>query len=173
MKQTTSPAGIALLKDFEKCRLIAYLDAAKPPVWTCGWGHTGASVTQGLKIDQPRADAWLAADLLGSEEIVSRAVCVLLNDNQFSACVSLCYNTGPGAPIGKDGVGGKDGFVWLKARDAGGQPQHSTLLRRINAGRFEEAADEFPNWTHAGAADLAGLARRRKAERALFLGEIA
>jgi lysozyme len=167
MKQTTSPAGIAALCKLESCRLIAYLDAAKPPVPTIGWGHTGAGVTMGLEIDQPRADALLASDLLTFEEIVNHSVIVPLAQCQFDACVSFCYNTGPGAPDKKDG------FVWLKARDAKGQPQHSTLLRRLNAARFAEAADEFPKWTHAGAADLAGLATRRKDERALFLGEIA
>ncbi|MFM6190606.1 glycoside hydrolase family protein, partial [Planktothrix sp.] len=36
---------------------------------------------------------------------------------------------------------------------------------------FQGAADQFPRWNKAGGQVLEGLTRRRKAERALFLGQ--
>ncbi|EAS3672836.1 lysozyme, partial [Salmonella enterica subsp. enterica serovar Weltevreden] len=45
----------------------------------------------------------------------------------------------------------------------------STLLRKLNAGDYAGAADEFLRWNKAGSKVLNGLTRRREAERALFL----
>ncbi|HEN8705663.1 TPA: glycoside hydrolase family protein, partial [Pseudomonas putida] len=39
-----------------------------------------------------------------------------------------------------------------------------------NAGNYAAAADQFPRWNKAGGQVLAGLVRRRSAERDLFLG---
>ena len=47
--------------------------------------------------------------------------------------------------------------------------QQSTLLRLLNAGNFQAAADQFPRWDRAGGKEVAGLLARRNAERALFL----
>ena len=46
---------------------------------------------------------------------------------------------------------------------------HSTLLRGLNAGNYQAAADQFLRWNHAGKLVLPGLTRRRQAERKLFL----
>jgi lysozyme len=157
MKQRTSPTGVTSLCEMEGCKLVAYRDTSLKRIWTIGVGHTGPGVTEGLTITQERAEQLLAADLLTFEDVVSRAVCVPLTQGQFDACVSFCYNTGPGA------ADIKDGFVWLKARDGQGQPQHSTLLKKLNRGDYAGASEEFLKWA---------LPRRRAAERALFLGEI-
>ncbi len=69
---------------------------------------------------------------------------VPLEDGQFAALVSFSFNLGSGA---------------LAA---------STLLRRVNAERHEEAAAEFGRWVHAGGRRLAGLVRRRKAEAEIY-----
>jgi lysozyme len=45
----------------------------------------------------------------------------------------------------------------------------STLLKKLNAGDTKGAAEEFLKWDKAGGKVLAGLTKRRKAERALFL----
>jgi lysozyme len=146
----TSPAGIALICRFEGCRLDAYPD---PGVgWnlpTVGYGHTGAGVSQGLHIDQARAEELLASDLANFEHAVLGAVHVPLTQCQFDALVSFAYN-----------VKG-----W----------QGSTLIRLCNAGDFAGAAAEFPKWDHAPAADghmevLPGLVLRRAAEQRLFRG---
>src|SRR5690606_4908552 len=63
---------------------------------------------------------------------------------------------------GQEGV--KDGLIWLKS---GGT---STMLRYLRDQRYRSAADEFLKWANAGGQRVAGLVRRREAERALFLG---
>ena len=68
-----------------------------------------------------------------------------LTENQFSALVSFTFNLGAGAL------------------------QRSTLRMKLNRGEVQGAADEFPKWLIAGGRILAGLVRRRAAERALFL----
>ena len=51
----------------------------------------------------------------------------------------------------------------------------STLLRKVNAGDFAGAAEQFLVWDKARVngvlQPLAGLTRRRRAERALFMGQ--
>ena len=50
-----------------------------------------------------------------------------------------------------------------------GAAERSTLIRKLNAGDKAGAADELDRWVHAGQRVLAGLVRRRAAEKALFL----
>lgn len=135
-------AGRGIITTYEGCRLTAY----KCPrgIWTIGYGHTGNSVKPGLRISQHYADGILGSDLERFEQAVSE-LCPNLNQNQFSACVSLVFNIG------------------IEAFKA------STLLQKIQAGDFQGAADEFPRWVHAGGQTLPGLVKRRAAERALFL----
>jgi lysozyme len=163
----TSPAGVDLVAAHEGCELKSYKDASTPPIWTVGYGHTGPSVGPLTRITQLQAEQFLAEDLATFEQIVTNAVTVPLTQGQFDSLVSFCYNTGPGLPDHKDG------FVWLKGRDVNGQPQHSTLLRKLNAGDYVGCANEFPKWVHAGAGALSGLVERRTEERALFLTGIA
>ncbi|MCY1305462.1 Lysozyme RrrD [compost metagenome] len=70
---------------------------------------------------------------------------VPLSQGQFDALASFVFNLGSG------------------------NLQCSTLLRKLNAKDYAGAADEFPRWNKAGGKVLAGLTRRRAAERALFL----
>lgn len=142
----TSPAWVARIAGFEGCRLTAYRDASPQGIWTVGVGHTGAGVSQGLTITKERAEQLLASDLLTFEEAVLRTVHVPLNQNQFDALVSFAFN-----------VKG-----W-KTCD---------LIELVNAGKFQEAADHFPHYCHAGAGILPGLVKRRAAERNLFLSGI-
>ena len=46
MTMTYSKTGTALTEQFESCRLVAYQDIRG--IWTCGWGHTGPEVVEGL-----------------------------------------------------------------------------------------------------------------------------
>lgn len=146
-------ATLNLIKSFESCRLQAYLDSKGIP--TIGWGHT-QGVQMGQTCTQAQADAWLVADIHEAEAIVRSAVTVPLTDNQFGALVSFVYNIGGG----RKGV--KDGLVELVG---GGQ---SRLLKYVNSGDFENAAQQFKKWVRSGGMVLAGLARRRDAEEALF-----
>jgi lysozyme len=136
--------GFKLLTAFEGCELTAYDDGGG--VWTIGYGHTGGDVYQGLTISQAQAEELLRGDLEKFESYVEDAVEVELNDNQFSALVCFCFNVGPG------GFGG------------------STLLRLLNEGSYQGAANQFPVWNKVNGEPWPGLTRRRLAEQALFLG---
>ena len=87
-------AGIEIIKKFEGCKLEAYLCPANR--WTIGYGHTYA-VKEGDKITQEQAEDFLKKDL---ESTCKRLDYYLdeenlkLNDNQFSALISFCYNLG-------------------------------------------------------------------------------
>ncbi|HGD3628515.1 lysozyme [Enterobacter kobei] len=143
----TSEKGIALIKQFEGCKLTAYQDSVG--VWTIGYGWTqpvdGKPIRAGMTIKQETAERLLKTGLVSYESDVSRLVKVGLNQGQFDALVSFTYNLG--------------------ARSL----STSTLLRKLNAGDYAGAADEFLRWNKAGGKVLNGLTRRREAERALFL----
>jgi GH24 family phage-related lysozyme (muramidase) len=141
----TNVNGLLLVKTFEGLRLKAYQDAVG--IWTIGYGTT-RGVRPGMKITEAEAEKLLQEDLTRFEQAIHEAVNVPLNDNQFSALVSFTYNVGSGA---------------LRS---------STLLKMLNQGSdVRSVADQFPRWNRAGGKVLAGLTRRRDAERALFLGQ--
>ncbi|EGQ5301955.1 lysozyme [Enterobacter hormaechei] len=145
----TSDKGIALIKQFEGCKLTAYQDSVG--VWTIGYGWTqpvdGKPIRAGMTIKQETAERLLKTGLVSYEIDVSRLVKVSLTQGQFDALVSFTYNLG--------------------ARSL----STSTLLRKLNAGDYAGAADEFLRWNKAGGKVLNGLTRRREAERDLFLGQ--
>lgn len=138
-----SQNGIDLIKRFEGCRLTAYKCPAN--VWTIGYGHTGSDVKQGLTITQEQAEKLLKSDLVVHCNNVSKLVKVPLNQNQFDALVSFEYNLGYG------------------------NLSRSTLLALINQKKFKEASEEFKKWKCAGGKVLAGLVKRREAEKELFI----
>ncbi|MEZ5922209.1 MAG: lysozyme [Parvularculaceae bacterium] len=142
-----SDNGLALIKRFEGFEPESYQDIAG--VWTIGYGHTGPEVGPDQKISQKEADALLERDLQTFENAVDRAVKVPLNQNEFDALVSFAYNVGAGA---------------LRS---------STALKRLNRGDRLGAADALTWWNKATVAgvlrEVAGLTRRRAAEKALFL----
>lgn len=139
--------GLALIKQAEGLRLTAYKDPVG--VLTIGYGHTSAAgapeVKPGMKISQELAETILKTDLQKYEKAVDDAITVELTENEFSACVSLCYNIGPG------------NFA------------KSSVVRFINQGRMADAADAFLLWNRAGGKILPGLVKRRAAEAALFV----
>ena len=143
-----SEKGLSMIERFEGCLLKASnkLDG----VWTIGYGQTGRyygkRVRRGMTTTKALAHAWLRDHSIKTyEDAVTQAVKVPLNQNQFDALVSFAYNVGVGA---------------LK---------QSTTLRKLNAGDYAGAADALTMWTKCNGKGLAGLVRRRKEERALFL----
>lgn len=143
-----SEKALAMIESFEGCLLKASnkLDG----VWTIGYGQTGRyygkKVRKGMTTTKALAHAWLRDHSIKTyEDAVSAAVKVPLNQNQFDALVSFTYNVGVGA---------------LK---------QSTALRKLNQGDYTGAADALTMWTKCNGKVLAGLVRRRKEERALFL----
>lgn len=136
--------AIPIIKEFEGCKLKAYLCPAN--VWTIGYGHTDG-VKEGDEITQQEADRLLVSDVDLFTTGVQRLVTSDINRNQLGALVSFAFNLGLG------------------------NLRHSTLLKLVNAGDFVGAANQFPRWNKAGGKVLAGLTRRREAEKQLFLKE--
>jgi lysozyme len=146
-------AGINLIMHFEGChsRKGDMIHAYKCPagVTTIGWGHTnhhGRQFDMNAKWTQAECDAALREDMERFEVAVRRLVTVPLAYHEFDALVSFTYNVGEGN-LGK-----------------------STLLKKVNKGDMEGAADEFPKWNKANGKVMSGLTRRRNSERLMFLG---
>jgi lysozyme len=139
--------GYALIKKFEGCVLKAYKCPAG--IWTIGYGNTfyedGMKVKEGDVITQARAEE--LAKFIIDQFAVTIAPFILqpLNDNQFSACVSLAYNIGTG------------GF------------KKSSVFKKLNINPNDPTiADSFRLWNKGGGKVLAGLVKRREAEIQLY-----
>lgn len=141
LRRSIGAAGLALVKEFEGCELVAYRCPAG--VWTIGYGSTGKHVRPGLIITPQRAEELLREDLLRFENAVADHA-PGANDNQFDAMVCFAFNVGTEA------------F------------STSTLLRLHKAGNFAGAAAQFARWNRASGKVLAGLTRRRAAEARLY-----
>ena len=141
-------AAIDLIKEFEGFKPNAYRDPVG--IWTIGYGTTkaagvGINPRSGVTITQDDAERYLQLAVQKFAAQIEDMIDVPVTDNQFGALVSLAYNIGPGA-LAK-----------------------STVMRRLNAGDYQGAADAFFMWNKAGGKVLPGLMRRRAAERDLFL----
>jgi lysozyme len=159
----TSPVGLALIQSFESCKLKAYPDPKTGGApWTVGWGATGPDIGPSTVWTQAQADARFASDVSLRESVISKEVTVPLKQGQFDAMVSILFNVGPGV-ADKPGRQGRDGIIVLRS----GKP--STLLRKLNAGDYDSAADQFLLWISPGSSVENGLKRRRTQERCLFL----
>jgi lysozyme len=145
-----NPEGLNLVKHFEGLRLVAYLDPVG--VWTIGYGHT-AGVNPGDRVSAGEAERLLLSDLAHFEAGVDGLVTVLVNENELSALVALAFNIGLA------------------------QFARSSVLKRLNADNRSGAADAFALWNKGRVKGrlviLPGLARRRAAEKALFLKPVA
>lgn len=136
----TSENGIRLIKYFEGCRLTAYKCPAG--VWTIGYGHT-AGVKEGMTITQAQADKYLIEDLEKFEKIVLFFnPTYKFNQNEFDALVSFTYNCGYGN---------------LKNLTKNGTRTKSQIASHITA------------YNKSNGNILAGLVKRRAAEKELFL----
>lgn len=141
-------AGLSIIKKSESFRSKPYICPAG--WWTYGygsiWDPSGARVTKDTPpCTQQQATELLTRDVGIAERAVFRYVTVPIDDNQFSALVSFTHNLGSGAL------------------------QRSTLCKRLNRGDRAGAAKEFEKWCFGGGRKLPGLAKRRLAEKQLFL----
>lgn len=152
----TSPNGRKFIEQFEGCILQAYddfNDQIVPPrgevhgTLTIGYGHTNAAgsptVNVGDVITKDQADQILSNDLHQVEDQVSALVKVPLTQDQFDALVSFQFNTGALAK--------------------------SSALVYLNQGNYIEAADRLTLYIYSKGKFMAGLQKRRAAERTLFL----
>lgn len=134
-------SGLNIIKESEGLRLEAYNLGGQ---WLIGYGHS-RTAEAGMTITEAQAVQLLREDVRDSEDAVRRMVLVPVNENQFSAMVSLAYNMGSG------------GF------------SRSTVLEALNEGDYEQAADNFRNHNRGGGEVIPHLTERREKERALFL----
>ena len=140
-----SAAGLELIKRSEGFRGRTYKDVAGIP--TIGYGHRllpHESFPNG--IEEPQAALLLASDVRDAERAVQRLVKVALSQGQFDALVDFCFNLGAG------------------------RLSSSTLVKALNCGRYEAAAEQLLRWDLAGGEVNAGLKARREAEFQLWGG---
>lgn len=155
-----SERGESLLKEYEALRLKAYDDETGEPVdpgdpvhgtLTIGWGHTGDDVRPGMEITEEEAEKLFDGDLDWAERAVNSQVKVSLSQHQFDALVSFTYNVGVGALA------------------------ESTLLRKLNKGRYGAVPGELARWdkrtVDGKKVQSAGLANRRAKEAAMWSDE--
>ena len=146
----TSDKGINLIKEFEGFRAKPYLCSAGVP--TIGYGST--RYTDGTKVSlydpaitEKEATELFQLTLVNYEQAVNKVARVELEQHQFDALVSLCYNIG------------ERNFCT------------STLVKLLNEGKGAEVvAEQFLRWNKAGGLVISGLTRRRMAEKTMFLG---
>jgi lysozyme len=134
---------LQLIKRFEGFSSIRYRDARG---FSIGYGHfiqPGESFP--ASFSEPEAYDLLRADTQRFSETIKNAVTVTLTQNQFDALVSLAYNIGATA------------F------------RNSTLVRKLNAGDYAGAAEQFAVWRISEGAVNPVLVARRATEREIFL----
>jgi lysozyme len=158
-----SIAAETLIRKFEadndvKKYLKSYQDSAG--IWTIGWGSIWhydqkRRVQPGDVIDEDTALRWMKLELAGLIPKIKAFIKVPVNSNEEGALISLAYNIGPTALAG------------------------STLIKLLNSGApSAQVAEQFLAWNKATdpatgkKIPLAGLTRRRQAEKELFLKSI-
>lgn len=141
-----SEAGLALIAEFEGFRAKAYKCPAG--IWTIGFGHTSAAgspkVVPGMVISKAEGLTILKRDVVKFEQAVLRCIKKPMNQNEFDALVSFCYNVGEG------------------------NFSASSVCRHFNNGKKDLAAASLSLWVKGGGKVLPGLVARRKKEMALF-----
>jgi len=144
--------GIRLIQEFEGLRLTSYLCSAGVP--TIGYGatyyHDGSKVKLGQTITKEQASQMLVDHLKEFEGSVTGLLNgTAVNQNQFDALVSFCYNLGA-ANLAK-----------------------SQLLRFVKLNPNDpRIAAEFAKWNRAGGNVVTGLVRRRKKEAQLYFAAV-
>jgi len=148
-------AGEKLIKSYEGFPVnadgnpVGYLDSGGIP--TIGWGHTGTvdgvAVYEGMVITVSKAQELFNSDVASAVNTINSLVTVPLTQAQFDALVSFCFNIG------------------------GTQFRSSTLLKKLNAGDYVGASNEFGRWVFDNGVRLQGLVDRREAEKNLFNSE--
>jgi len=161
-------AGAKLMHQYEGYRTKPYLCPAH--IWTIGYGHV--LYQEQIKLPVVRKEGYtgllrseyplkpednrvwskeeiykLFADDVGPTErgVLRLAPALSGRQGAFDACVSFAFNAGVGA------------F------------QRSSIRMKLNRGDWEGAADALLLYCMAGGKILAGLKKRRDAEKALFL----
>lgn len=141
-------AGVQFIAAHEGFSEVKYEDVAG--IDSIGYGHRiipqdAATYGPLETVTTELALQILHNDVAHAVSCVNECIEVDLNQDQFNACVSLCYNIG------------------------GRAFQDSTLVKMLNNGQFSDAADQFLRWDKSGGVEVEGLLNRRQDEKALFL----
>jgi lysozyme len=141
-----SAAGVTLIKEFE-----GFPHGGRPyrdmgGVWTIGYGHTEGVGAGSKPLTQRQASELLRRDLDTRYAVAVNALQLPLNQHQFDALASFVFNCGAGAISASMKIG-----------------------RELRARHWAAAADALLAWNKVNGVPAAGLTRRRKAERAMFL----
>jgi lysozyme len=137
----------SLVKQFEGCKLIGYLDTGGIP--TNGWGSTGHGIYVGQVWTQIQADTELVHDLHCAQTLLlSYSPGVATLSGPLAALTDFVYNCGIA------------------------NYRTSTLCRDVNTGNWLAAKQQILLWNHGrvGGVEtvLSGLTMRRAAEAALL-----
>lgn len=135
---------VTIVGGFEGLATHAYPDRLAYGIPTVCYGET-----EGVKLGDVYTPAqcadMLALKLPRYNDEISKCIHVTISDKERAAYVSFAYNVGSA------------GFC------------HSTAAKRLNAGDPKGACDALMAWNRAGGRVVAGLTRRREAERKLCL----
>ena len=147
MTMTAKKGAREIVKDFEDWSAMPYKDIAG--IWTIGWGHKilpGEDFSNGITREQ--GENLLSQDMQFAENAVNYYISAPVTQNMYDALVSFVFNVGAQA------------FV------------NSTLLKKINAGDYSGASQEFARWKYItidGQKVVSnGLVNRRAKESSLF-----
>lgn len=132
----------AIVGYFEGTHTTAYLDPVGIP--TICSGHI-VGVKMGDKANPAECDAMLQTELRQSLAVVDASLAHAQPDTRRAAMTSFEYNIG------------KAGYL------------RSTTLRQINYGAIRQGCESMLMWVYAGGQKLAGLVKRREAERDLCM----
>lgn len=153
-----SENGRSFLTNWEGKMRQIYRDSAG--LLTIGVGHlltrdeitsgkimiAGVPVKYANGLTDQQIDKLLEQDLPWAESAVNTYIDVELNQNQFDALCSFCFNIG------------KQAFF------------SSTLRKVLNQGRYDLVPEQLARWNRAGGKVLQGLINRRNNEIELFNG---
>ncbi len=146
MTKTARDILCDLIKRYEGCRLQAYEDCGKG-IYTIGYGVTGKDIIKGLVWTQQQADEALIN--LSENTIItalqSSPILKSQSESKKAAIADFIYNCGLG------------------------NYNSSTLKKKIDSARWDEAIIEIKKWNKGGGKVLQGLVTRRQKEADLLL----
>jgi lysozyme len=133
-----------LIADFEGKSNKAYKDSKG--LWTIGVGHLIKSDEQyllNMVLTDSQVEKLFKSDLKWCDDAVNDSVRVPLNQNQYDALYSLCFNIGEG------------------------HFKTSEVVQHLNREDYQAAGNAFLNWSKPPV-----LRKRRQREREVFLQDI-
>lgn len=140
-----SDKGIDVLVQLEGVRFKPYKAHQDEEYLTIGIGHYGPDVSYDMEITENDAKILLREDIKKFESVINELVIVPLNQNEFDALVIFVFNIGET------------------------EFKKSTLLKLLNNGDYDKAAEQFLRWHYVKGVHVEGLLNRQKKTKEIFL----